>query len=312
MNHLMKVLSFTVLAYSLSGCGGGGSSSSTPTAPLAPEPTPEVLSGVFLDSEVTGLSFETTTQNGSTDADGAFSYIENEQITFSIGDIQLPTITASSIITPLTIFDTDDINHIGVVNLARLLQSLDTDGIAENGIEISDTIHSLAAGLTIDFLADDFEVQVQPLFENNGGVYQDLIPREQALAHLQLTLDLMAGTPPRTCGTDHPMVGYTGTFQTYAHNVAGTATIIDNCTIEITSFDYDGGGPLVYFYASDTNDFTSDSAFRIGPQLNGQTYENATLTVKLSEHHSLDSIQWLSVWCIDFNANFGDLMFEAP
>ncbi len=55
-------------------------------------------------------------------------------------------------ITPLNVFNSEDINQAEVVNTLRLLQSLDTDGDADNGIQISAEVHSAAMGLSIDFL----------------------------------------------------------------------------------------------------------------------------------------------------------------
>jgi hypothetical protein len=37
-------------------------------------------------------------------------------------------------------------------------------------------------------------------------------------------------------------------FNTKFHGVKGTATIVDDCTIEITDFQYDGQGIVVDFY----------------------------------------------------------------
>ncbi|WP_426360524.1 DM13 domain-containing protein [Pseudocolwellia sp. HL-MZ19] len=45
---------------------------------------------------------------------------------------------------------------------------------------------------------------------------------------------------------------------------------------------------------------------------NSVEYVNENITLKLPNNKTLDDLQYLSVWCIDFNANFGDLRFTAP
>ncbi|MCG8614391.1 MAG: hypothetical protein MI864_28095, partial [Pseudomonadales bacterium] len=128
----------------LAACGGGSSS-----APVEPnqgasmnpdaadmaemEPAPEVLIGYFIDSAVSGLKYVTATQEGFTSAQGEFSYLGGEGVQFSIGDIALPPVLGVPEITPLTLVGTDNIEDTAVVNIARLLQTLDIDGNPDNG-----------------------------------------------------------------------------------------------------------------------------------------------------------------------------------
>jgi hypothetical protein len=111
------------------------------------------------------------------------------------------------------------------------------------------------------------------------------------------------------CSSNHSKVGYSGFFETFAHNVAGKATIIDDCTIEISQFSYDGGGPDVYLYAAKDHDYAGSDAFLLGPKLNGQAYDDAKFIIKLPQGKTLDDLSGLSVWCIDFNADFGHMEF---
>lgn len=193
--------------------------------------------------------------------------------------------------------------------MARLLQTLDEDGVADNGIVIATNVHNNAIGLTVDFTDPDFDSMVATLVANGGGPLVELISEEQAIDHLRASLD---DEVAMGCGNDHAKVGYTGDFSTLFHNVSGTATIIDNCTIQITGFNYDGGGPQVYFYAAQDFMFDADSAFPISGAINGQTYVDRTLVYNLASAVSLDDFNTLSVWCSDFNANFGELIFTAP
>ena len=306
--YLLGLIAIVVL--NISGCGGGSSSESSSTTGTPPaSSTPEVYTGVFLDSAVEGLNYSTATQAGKTNAAGEFSYQIGEEITFSIGAIEFPAITASAIITPLDIFETNDINSTEVVNLLRLLQSLDIDGDPSNNIQISDEAHLFAQTLALGFSDETFEILVSELISMSGSINQQLVSIEQAVEHFQSTLNQISSENIGSCEKSHGMVGYSGFFETFHHNVAGKATIIDDCTIEITQFDYDGGGPDVFFYGALNHEYDGSSAFAIGQQLNGQVYNNAGITIKLPLNKTLDDLNGLSVWCVDFAANFGQMTF---
>ncbi|MEM7258723.1 MAG: DM13 domain-containing protein [Pseudomonadota bacterium] len=113
-----------------------------------------------------------------------------------------------------------------------------------------------------------------------------------------------------TCSADHPFVRRTATLSTLAHGVSGSVTVVDDCTLEVINFNYDGRGPSVYFYGGQDGDYISDNAFSIGPRLNGRPWQNESLTLKIPEGKSLDDFNSVSVWCFDFNANFGEAFFD--
>lgn len=97
-----------------------------------------VHQGVFIDSPVTGLSYETATQNGTTDEQGNFLYQSGETVRFSIGGIDLGTAPGQAVLTPLELVeDAADSSDPAVLNLSRFLQSLDADGNLSNGIQLS-------------------------------------------------------------------------------------------------------------------------------------------------------------------------------
>lgn len=106
--------------------------------------------------------------------------------------------------------------------------------------------------------------------------------------------------------------GWEAKLSTLAHNVEGTVRIVDEDTLEIKGFSYDGGGPAVYFYLGEEN---SDGSFAaglgIGPLLTGSVYSNDTLTVDLPEGVTLDGYNAVSVWCVDFAVNFGSGEFGS-
>ncbi len=100
-------------------------------------------------------------------------------------------------------------------------------------------------------------------------------------------------------------------LSTIFHQVSGTVTIVDRETMYVESFTYDGGGPAVYFYLGATN---SNSSFANGlavpPLLSGTVYSGDSLTLTLPPGETLDRYGAISVWCEDFNVNFGSGSFQ--
>ena len=111
----------------------------------------------------------------------------------------------------------------------------------------------------------------------------------------------------------YPRAGYEAELNTFFHNVSGTVIIVDENTILVEHFNYDGGGPAVYFYLG-TED--SSSAFfggiSIGPLLTGTPRTDDTLVVHLADPNTLDGYNAISVWCEDVNVNFGSGTFIDP
>jgi uncharacterized protein len=99
--------------------------------------------GVFLDSAVQGLEYQTRTYCGITNEKGEFKYLNGETVTFSVGGLVLGTAPGNQRVTPadLVIEASGSIHKIKnkkVTNIARFLQSLDKSGNIERGIVISD------------------------------------------------------------------------------------------------------------------------------------------------------------------------------
>ena len=135
MNSTIKIPSCLLLAAVLAGCGEE-SSVNVKEAPLPP------IQGVFIDSPVAGLTYNSpSVTNGKTDSNGQFDYFRGEAITFSIGELTFPSVAASNVVTPLSVFSTDTVFHPAVINSLRLLQSLDVDGDTSNGITIMTQQH---------------------------------------------------------------------------------------------------------------------------------------------------------------------------
>ena len=232
------------------GCGGGGSGNESSTAET-------VLTGRFLDSAVEGLSYRTETQAGTTNVRGEFFYRPGETVVFGLGDLEFPAVTAAQILTPLELAGAADINNTSVVNIARLLQSLDQDCDPDNGITISGQAALSAAGLNLDFDSPDFDTEVANLVANGGqqnSSCQVLVDASQASAHLQKTLENLSNqnSPPVGNGLTGKVGIWEGEGQQQNPMISWTIRINiqqDEQTIEYPSLNC--GGPLSLLQETD-------------------------------------------------------------
>lgn len=119
----------------------------------------------------------------------------------------------------------------------------------------------------------------------------------------------VGGPPARDCPRTHEKIGKTATFETHFHDVAGTAEIVDDCTIMVTDFNYDGTGIVVEMYAGKNRSFYDGFAVSGNLERNS-AYAGETLRLTLPEGKTLDDLDSLSVWCVDVAVSFGDAMFE--
>ena len=93
------------------GSGGGSSSTATPTIPT----TAKV--GVLLDSVVAGVSFETSSGlTGLTNASGEF-YQTGDSVSFRLGDVELGSVAASPVLTPVELVGAVSTADRRVINL---------------------------------------------------------------------------------------------------------------------------------------------------------------------------------------------------
>ena len=194
-NKLIKSIGMVFALALLSACGGGGGGSGGGDVAS--------LSGQFIDSSVEGVSYVAGGISGTTNANGRFSYRSGNNLTLSIGDIELGNGVARGVFTPLTLLDTADPSNATVVNIASFLQTLDDDGDPDNGILITQSVRTAAIGKTIDFaqsttdFANDGNVQtvVAELTALTTAGARTLVSAAAAEAHLRSTLNdlLIAG-----------------------------------------------------------------------------------------------------------------------
>jgi hypothetical protein len=106
-------------------------------------------------------------------------------------------------------------------------------------------------------------------------------------------------------------IGWTATLSTKAHDVSGTAVIVDDCTVEIRNFNYDGTGLDVRVYGAPGTDFREGFAMTDN-LLKAGGYSDVTLVATLPEGESMDDLNAVSIWCLDIPVDFGSGTFSAP
>jgi hypothetical protein len=146
-----------------------------------------LLSGTFIDSPVMGLKYKTESQEGYTDDEGKFYYLQDETIEFFIANISLGQVSTQSVITPFTLTnDTNTSNpSVQTINIARLLQSLDTTPANTDIINLSTNLYDVNM-TNIDLTVDDDNNLQQALNEiedQNGEIYT-LMNKYEAMQNL--------------------------------------------------------------------------------------------------------------------------------
>ncbi|MCB1755698.1 MAG: pentapeptide repeat-containing protein, partial [Gammaproteobacteria bacterium] len=153
--------------------------------------------GKFIDSPVIGLDYKTETLEGRTNIGGEFQYEEGESVVFSIGDIAFPSTSAQAIVTPLNIADSKNPENRTVVNILRLLQTLDNDQDPDNGIEIEQAVHEAAVGVELDLDSEDFagDEATTAFLQAVFGSDSQLVDADEAVAHFIETMSLSEERP---------------------------------------------------------------------------------------------------------------------
>ncbi|HEX7763276.1 MAG TPA: hypothetical protein VF433_06670, partial [Cellvibrio sp.] len=243
------IISAAMLGMLMTGCGGSGSGSknsssvsslsssaavsvssvsSAETSSTQSSSQAPVVTGVFLDAAVANIGYRTETQEGVTNGQGEFSYRVGELITFFIGALELPSVTAKDIVTPLDMASTETLEDNQVINILRLLQSLDKDGDASNGIEI--TAAAIAAGVVLDFTAPP-EVfaqlpAVKELLQASGSANNELISIDKAVAHFQTTLELINGPSSSSSSQSSTVVVETSSSANSSEQVVASSSSV--------------------------------------------------------------------------------------
>jgi hypothetical protein len=316
----MRLFPCVLISVCLTACGGGSGSNSTTTPTNSPStvvPAPTILTGYFTDSAVQGLNYATETQSGVTDALGGFTYVEGESISFTIGKFVLgDTVAAKAEMTPLDLTAPllslpttngelnllnqkvrgaarpfgEGINFAKFQNLLLLLQSLDSDKDAGNGITISSGMAALFEGVELDFESNPENFITAFAFRKvmAAAVAADLIDTglvkslSYAMGHyyeaqgISTSFAISSELSEDTNADGSPNIIYTYTYDAYG-NSAGFSfdSDADGSPNERSASTYDANGNQLSFSIDENAD---GSANRIFTRTNVETNISAILS----------------------------------
>jgi len=113
---------------------------------------------------------------------------------------------------------------------------------------------------------------------------------------------------------------FLGRMVTLDHDVTGDVYAVDNITIHIRGFSYDGEAPDAYFFAGNRTPKPTNRGFII-PNEKGKKevlspYRNKNLVLKFPitrlGQRGFYNIKWISVWCQQFAIDFGHVQLPKP
>lgn len=225
---------------------------------------PQTATGVFKDSNVSGMSFESGGQTGETDAGGNFTYEVGQDVIFSVGGVIVGSAAGADTVTPLDLVPGATSTTTEVVNIVRFLLMLDTDGDPTNGITISAAVRTAAENwAAIDFDDVDFDNSIATIISDAAsadGTPHDLPGATAAQTHLESTLlCLHAGA-------------YTGTFSGDDSGPFGVLVDAGTGLVVGAAFSTEDQA-LLALTGSTSVSFDQDASFISGNTSSGSTFE---------------------------------------
>ncbi|MBT8348039.1 MAG: hypothetical protein HKP62_01155, partial [Sulfurovum sp.] len=157
------------------------------------------LTAQVVDGIIEGLYYETSSGlSGYTDTVGYFDYLEDDVVTFKIGNVALGRIDTAAIedgkvfLQDIADVERTDMNDEYVENMAVLLQSIDSD--SGDNIVISEAMHAAFLDDSFD-LATISEEELIAIIEANGAT---AVSEEDAMAHVGEMLEAYDGVEEGT------------------------------------------------------------------------------------------------------------------
>lgn len=171
---------------------GNSNSSSIAADIISPNSSDTPVVGFVVDSQIVGMRYVSTnkantlTIEGVTSGKGEYKYFADGKTVFYIGSIKIASVISPEAITPISLlFNTETESK----NVARFLQTIDSDLNPDNGIQIASYIDANSqskmisdVGLTFDDRFDEkFKLIKSILFKDRE--IPETITTEQAIIH---------------------------------------------------------------------------------------------------------------------------------
>lgn len=150
-----------------------------------------VRTGVFVDSPVAGLDYDSGSHAGKTTANGEFRYLDGETVVFRIGQLELGRSLGEPQLTPLQLAGSQNPADPKVLRQVQLLLTLDEDDNPNNGIQISaDTAARFRRSMRLEQAGD-----LQTLLDS-AGIARSVVAADYAASHFRLSLAALREQPP--------------------------------------------------------------------------------------------------------------------
>ena len=224
----------------------------------------QLLSGVLLDSPVEGVAYQSSV-SGITDNLGTYFYYAGDDVKFTIGGIDLGTATASTQITPIDLVGTTDLTDQKLVNIIRLIQTLDDDGDPTNGITITSAIRTAAQNTTVNFnqstsaFAANIASDISTITSQLTIGATTLVSSQSAVSHFidTVTSSTTGSTDSVITVTKNAPTAITLSASFVAENQPSGTTVGS-----LTGTDPDNGDELTFTLVSGTGD-SGNSSFAV-------------------------------------------------
>ena len=168
----------------------------------------------------------------------------------------------------------------------------DNDFPADFTLQVSDGDNFSRSGSVITPDADFAGVLTVPVTVNDGLADSEVY---------NLMVNVTAPADPR--------IGRVAVLRNSpTYGISGRAVIVDERTIQLQNFNYNGSGPDVRVYLGVDNDFINGPIIT-GP-INGTVRQNATVDLPLPDDVTLDDFNSISIWCTIFNFSFSEGIFR--
>lgn len=259
---LRHYLALVVMA-TLAACGGGGGGGDGGGSVAA------TATGIFKDSNVSGLGYVSGNHSGVTGADGSFTYEVGKPVTFSVGKVTIGTTAGRPVVTPIDLVAGGTSNSPEVQNIVRFLMMLDMDGNPGNGIVISPAVRNIASTwMQVDFGTGDLGTALASIMNDAGNA--DMMPRvlpdaPTARAHLEGTF----------------LCTYAGAFRgSFSGDDNGPfGVLVDAATGFVTGYAFSNTDMLTYALSGTTAiEFDQSPAFVSGITSSGSTFSGEFTT----------------------------------
>jgi len=284
-SRLIRIALLSLLPVLAAGCGGGGDDGAAGTGPVPAN----AVKGKFIDSAVGNLGYScgagADATSGVTDSLGQFDYVpaatgaDAPQCTFKVGDVVLGTAPAGARVTPFDLVSgaspSDTPLNTRVVNIARFLQSIDSDANGSNGIAIQAETIAALKNKTLDFSSSNFD-----------ALAAALLPAGKTLVSAANAGDALKATA---------LAVYAGNYAcTFSGPVNGVNTVLGTVAITVSFDTLTGVGTPTY--PTTGAPFDVDGSITPGGVTNTSTSTGATFDGGFTSDGTVANTKGAGTW----------------